>query len=98
MPILGRLLHQNFRKLENKHELLKSEEAQLLKSLQVSKDELYTFAKLVNDSSKGTINNDLLNVLGEKRRRTCTTRLRLFHGGKVQGGCHQGLFSGTHTH
>ena len=69
MPILGRLLHQNFRKLENKHELLKSEEAQLLKSLQVSKDELYTFAKLVNDSSKGTINNDLLNVLGEKTKK-----------------------------
>lgn len=66
---LGRLLHQNFRKLENKHELLKSEEANLLNSLQVSKDELYTFAKLVNDSSKGTINNDLLNVLGEKTKK-----------------------------
>ena len=95
---MGRLLHQNFRKLENKHELLKSEEAQLLKSLQVSKDELYTFAKLVNNSSKGTINNDLLNVLGEKTRTNLYERCGFFHGGKVQGGCHQGLFSGTHTH
>lgn len=78
MPILGRLLHQNFRKLENKHELLKSEEAQLLKSLQVSKDELYTFAKLVNDSSKGTIATICSTCWAKKRRRTCTTRLRLF--------------------
>lgn len=69
MPILGRLLHQNVRKLEQKHDILKTEEAELLNSLQVSRDELYAFAKLVSSSDKGVINSSLLDVLGEQTRK-----------------------------
>lgn len=68
MSLLGRLLHKNFKSLQTKHDLLKSEEAELLNSLQVSREELYAFAKLVSSSKKGEINNSLLDVLGEQTK------------------------------
>lgn len=67
--ILGYLLNKNIKTLLKEYNLLKAEEASLLKSLQMSRDELFAFAQLVNNDNSKDKNGTLLSILGEKTKK-----------------------------
>lgn len=66
--ILGYLLNKNINTLLKEYNLLKAEEASLLKSLQMSRDELFAFAQLVSNDNSKEKNGTLLSILGEKTK------------------------------
>ncbi|NMW76412.1 LuxR C-terminal-related transcriptional regulator [Phocaeicola vulgatus] len=67
--ILGHLLNKNINSLLKEYNLLKAEEASLLKSLQMSRDELFAFAQLVGNDNSKEKNGTLLSILGEKTKK-----------------------------
>lgn len=67
--ILGYLLNKNINCLLKEYNLLKAEEASLLKSLQMSRDELFAFAQLVGNDNSEEKNGTLLSILGEKTKK-----------------------------
>lgn len=69
VAILGRLLNKNINSLLKEYNSLKAEEASLLKSLQMSRDELFAFAQLVSNDNSEEKNGTLLSILGEKTKK-----------------------------
>lgn len=67
--ILGHLLNKNINSLLREYNLLKAEEASLLKSLQMSRDELFAFAQLVSNDNSKEKNGALVSILGEKTKK-----------------------------
>lgn len=57
------------KKLLNQSKQYLEEENQILSALEVNKPELLAFARLVNSSKSGEVNNDLLDALGENTKR-----------------------------
>lgn len=69
VAILGRLLNKNINSLQKEYNTLKAEEASLLKSLQMSRKELFAFAELANNDNTEEKNGSLLSILGEKTKK-----------------------------
>lgn len=67
--ILGHLLNKNINSLQREYNLLKAEEASLLKSLQMSRDELFAFAQLVSNDNSKEKNGALVSILSEKTKK-----------------------------
>ena len=68
--LFGTLLHKNIYCLQQENNMLKEEEAMLIKSLQVNREELFAFAKLISRESPEDNINSLLDIIGEKARKT----------------------------
>ncbi len=69
IAILGRLLNKNINSLQKEYNTLKAEEASLLKSLQMSRKELFAFAELANNDNTEEKNGSLLSIFGEKTKK-----------------------------
>lgn len=69
VAILGRLLNKNINSIQKEYNTLKAEEASLLKSLQMSRKELFAFAELANNDNTEEKNGSLLSILGEKTKK-----------------------------
>lgn len=69
VAIQGRLLNKNINSLQKEYNTLKAEEASLLKSLQMSRKELFALAELANNDNTEEKNGSLLSILGEKTKK-----------------------------
>jgi hypothetical protein len=69
VAILGRLLNKNINSIQKEYNTLKAEEASLLKSLQMSRKELFAFAELASNDNTEEKNGSLLSILGEKTKK-----------------------------
>lgn len=68
--LFGILLHRNISCLQQENDMLKKEESTLLKVLQVNREELFALAELISKEISEDNINSLLDVVGEKTRKT----------------------------
>lgn len=75
IPLLGRSLHSNISSLLKSSNLLKEEEEMLLKRLQMKREELFAFAKLLSENNPEEKTNSLLSIIGEQSKENLFTAL-----------------------